>query len=481
MLFLVPEDWLRIGRQVAEVAVSQLWQGAAVAAGLAVCLRLAPRTRASHRFALWLAAFALVALLPLAPWLAGWFFAPAGSVAQGSIPVTHSAWFRLDERWGVAVLAVWAVLAAVRLAMLAAGAVRARKIWTSARPLEGEGNLLSEPLPGRARVEICQTSLLERPSVIGFLHPRILVPDWLAGKLSAGELRQIVLHEQEHLRRMDDWTNLGLKLATALLPLNPALLWMERRLDREREMATDEAVVRLTRAPRAYAACLASVAERRLEMRLGMGRQAALELGAWRRRPELAERILSLLRTKETVGPVGRTTLAGTLALAMMAAAVLLVHAPQLVAFAPAVRAAQPVGSGPVYAAVETPRAVLSRPKIAVQRHLAQQAAEPAAEVALSEEPANLEGVVPVLAELHSAGAEAESGGWVVLAVFEQRVSVTPKPGVETDFAPDDAAAVRQKAAPVARHRAKAAVQRQLIWQLLPVAPGREGWVAMAL
>ncbi len=52
-----------------------------------------------------------------------------------------------------------------------------------------------------------------------------------------------------------------------LFPLNPALAWMERRLCREREMACDEGVVRSTQAPRAYAACLASLAERRLERR----------------------------------------------------------------------------------------------------------------------------------------------------------------------------------------------------------------------
>ena len=115
------------------------------------------------------------------------------------------------------------------------------------------------------RVTLCTTEMLDRPSVIGFLAPRILIPAWLLARLTAGELEQIVLHEAEHLRRGDDWTNLAQKLWLAAFPLNPALAWMEHRLCQQREMACDEGVVRITNAPRAYAACLASLAERGLE------------------------------------------------------------------------------------------------------------------------------------------------------------------------------------------------------------------------
>ena len=151
---------------------------------------------------------------------------------------------------------------------------------------------------GRDAVEVCTTTTLQRPSVIGFLKPRILVPDWLFGRLTQGELEQIMLHESEHLRRRDDWTNLAQKLCLVLFPLNPALVWIERRLCREREMACDDAVIRVTRAPRAYAACLASLAERGLERRV-----EALSLGAWQRRPELVHRVHSILRGKGGLSP----------------------------------------------------------------------------------------------------------------------------------------------------------------------------------
>ena len=58
-------------------------------------------------------------------------------------------------------------------------------------------------------------------------------------------------------------------------------------------MACDDGVIRVTRAPRAYAACLASLAERGLQRRA-----EALSLGAWQRRPELVHRVHSILRAQ---------------------------------------------------------------------------------------------------------------------------------------------------------------------------------------
>jgi beta-lactamase regulating signal transducer with metallopeptidase domain len=66
--------------------------------------------------------------------------------------------------------------------------------------------------------------------VFGFLHPRILIPPALLERLTSPELQQVVLHEMEHLRRRDDWTNLLQKMGLVLFPLNPVLLWVERRL-----------------------------------------------------------------------------------------------------------------------------------------------------------------------------------------------------------------------------------------------------------
>jgi hypothetical protein len=204
-------------------------------------------------------------------------------------------------------------------------------LWKAARPVEVSDVLTTALKNVRGgRISLCTTEMLDRPSVIGFLAPRILIPTWLMARLTAGELEQIVLHEAEHLRRGDDWTNLAQKLWLIAFPLNPALAWMEHRLCQQREMACDEGVVRITNAPRAYAACLASLAERGLDRRA-----EALSLGAWHRRSELVHRVHGILSRKRGLNNAAAGALLGAVGCALVAGSVEMARVPQIVAFVP--------------------------------------------------------------------------------------------------------------------------------------------------
>ena len=333
------------------VFVAALWQGAVVAGGLALCVRLAPRVSAADRFRAWSAGFAALVALPFLPFLMAALRAGAGTASQGADGPMTRAWLDLDPRWTLAIAAVWVLVALVRVAYLAVHSLGLRRLWKRAAPIEiseaGPDPVTVAFLarlkscPGTQRIQVCTTRELDRPSVIGFFRPRILIPEWLLGKLTPGELEQVVLHETEHLHRRDDWTNLLQKLALAVFPLHPALAWMERRLCREREMACDEAVVRATEKPRSYAACLTSLAERGMERELARragARVEALSLGAWRRRPELAERVHRILRLGPGLQPAAAGALLGLVGCGLLLGSVELARSPQVVAFVRPVR-----------------------------------------------------------------------------------------------------------------------------------------------
>ena len=324
--------WRAFSQFAAALALTAVWQGAAVALGLALCLRLAPRCAARHRFALWGAGFAVLVALEILPFLWHWLPAQALSSAAPLAAPAHP-WLQLSSTWGLVIAALWLAASFYRAADLAIHSVKLRQLWRTAEPVQIDPASLPRSIGRLALrpIQICTTRQLERPSVIGFFAPRILIPDWLFPRLTAGELDQIVLHETEHLRRCDDWTNLLQKLCLALFPLNPGLAWIERRLCREREMACDDGVVGITRAPRAYAACLASLAERGLQRRAG-----ALSLGAWQARPELVRRVHSILRCKRALSPAAARTVLGAIACILLAGATALARCPRLVAFAPA-------------------------------------------------------------------------------------------------------------------------------------------------
>jgi hypothetical protein len=173
---------------------------------------------------------------------------------------------------------------------------------------------------------------VQRPSVLGFLHPRILLPHGLLERLTAEELEQVVRHEMEHMRRGDDWTNLLQKIALMIFPLNPVLLWVEHRLCAERELACDDSVLRSSCGRKAYAICLTRLAEHSM-LRRGL----SLALGAWERQPELVRRVHRILRRpSESMGRRQTLALAGSVIAGVLACAAGLARSPQLVGFSDA-------------------------------------------------------------------------------------------------------------------------------------------------
>ena len=460
-----------LAQTAAPVAVAALWQGLAVAVVLALGLRLVPRITAAQRFAVWATGFAAAAALPFAPMLTAHFAAAHPADLPAATP---GAFLQLDPRWSLAIAALWLAASLWRVADLLVHTVRLRSLWHAARPVD-----VPHTAAGR-RFEVCVTDRVDRPSVIGFFAPRILIPDWLLARLTHVELDQIVLHEAEHLSRRDDWTNLAQKLALVAFPLSPALWWMDRRLAREREMACDEGVVRITRAPRAYAACLASLAERGLAHRT-----EALSLAAWQRRPELVERVHCILRSRRALNPIAARMLFGGLVCGLLVVSFELAQCPQLVAFVPAQPATalaavqhQPAANtldDAVYG--ERPRTAQRPAKAVIPAHIstAPHTAARTADVPASE-PADQ------LAQLRHPATEAQQ--WIVFTAWEQVETVQPSSQVTADY-DGTADAVIHPATPAGRIRVT-----QLILRVLPpnsrasqptAVPLGNGWFAIQL
>jgi hypothetical protein len=187
---------------------------------------------------------------------------------------------------------------------------------------------------------------VDRPSVIGFLAPKIVVPGWLLEKLTRAELEQIVQHELGHLRRRDDWMNLLQKLALVVFPWNPALAWVERRLCSERELACDDAVLREISSATAYASCLTAVAEYRLGRQRGTA-IGSLALGALGRQSELSRRVERILRRGAGMSPWQTRTAMGLAVLTVVSGATELSRCRDVVGFAaPEMAQVRPITNG---------------------------------------------------------------------------------------------------------------------------------------
>jgi beta-lactamase regulating signal transducer with metallopeptidase domain len=301
-----------IADTLAKVWIAGLWQGVLFVLLGAVLLQLLPRAAAAFRHGVLIALFALSVALP---WLS---FHPAASTGHA---------LRLAPWMAVGIAACWGIGFSFRAVTLFIAWQHLRSVRHNAVPFPIETIQFHHlPLDGRRLPRICTSSAVDSPLIVGFFRPVLLLPEWLAPTLGAEELRQIVLHEFEHLRRGDDWCNLLLHVALTLFPLNPALLWFNRRIGVQRELACDAAVVAATTRPIDYAASLARIAEQRLRRNT-----LRLALAAWGRQSELTTRVHALLEQPRSWSPRHRSLAGGGVAATLFASVLGLAHVPQLV------------------------------------------------------------------------------------------------------------------------------------------------------
>ncbi|MFY9553948.1 MAG: M56 family metallopeptidase [Blastocatellia bacterium] len=92
-------------------------------------------------------------------------------------------------------------------------------------------------------VQLCESALVEVPTVIGWLRPVILVPVSALTGLSADQLVALLAHELAHVRRHDYLVNLLQTTIETLLFYHPAVWWVSAQVRQEREHCCDDLAV----------------------------------------------------------------------------------------------------------------------------------------------------------------------------------------------------------------------------------------------
>jgi beta-lactamase regulating signal transducer with metallopeptidase domain len=252
------------------IILTWLWQGVLLAAAIGVALRLVPRASADTRHAAWWTALAAILGIPLA--LVAVRAMPAGPAAAN---LSSGA-----VGWGAIVLPaapVWAdvVVAAAWTLMAAAGLLRVARRLRAARGLarrsspfeahrEARLPLWSRtPAAARRGAQLRVSDAIDGACALGFRRPVIVVGRRLVETLDDASLDLIVLHEQAHVARRDDVLQVVQACVLAVAGWHPAVWWVSRRIDLEREAACDDYVIARTAAARQYASALLHAAAAR--------------------------------------------------------------------------------------------------------------------------------------------------------------------------------------------------------------------------
>jgi len=169
--------------------------------------------------------------------------AEAATIA--SLAVRASQWVRPALPWvvccwtvGTLALAIWRLGGWIGLRRLC-------RLGTS--PASQPAGQMLQRLVTRLRihraVQLLESTLVEVPTVVGWLRPVILLPASILAELPAEQLELILAHELAHVRRHDFLLNLLQTAIETLLFYHPAVWWVSGRIRVEREACCDDLAV----------------------------------------------------------------------------------------------------------------------------------------------------------------------------------------------------------------------------------------------
>jgi bla regulator protein blaR1 len=170
---------------------------------------------------------------------------------------------------------LWLAGLTLQLLRVALAWQRARDLTTAHREpvdpdVQATVNELHESMPVRRPVSAWTSARAAVPMVVGWRRPMILLPAAAVHELTGSQLRMILVHELEHVRRRDDLINLAQVIADTLAFHHPVSRWLSRRLRAEREYCCDDVAVAASGDAAGYARALALLDERRVDQRLAV-------------------------------------------------------------------------------------------------------------------------------------------------------------------------------------------------------------------
>jgi TonB family protein len=255
-----------------------IWQGAIVGVSLSLALFGLRRRSPNSRYIISCVALAVLALMPLVTtWLLYSRPAPARSgaaaanvsqvisAAAAPLQFRQTLWLNWLRVWALQLWSVGVLMFSMRLILGYKHAFTLRRRGSPAgESVIGVVTRLTKIMGVRRKVRALMSSMVESPSVVGWLRPVILLPPATLMGLTSLQLEAIIAHEIAHIRRYDYLVNMVQMLVETLLFYHPAVWWTSKRIRLERELCCDDLAVRFCGNPLRYAKALTRLERLRL-------------------------------------------------------------------------------------------------------------------------------------------------------------------------------------------------------------------------
>ena len=175
---------------------------------------------------------------------------------------------RLLRPWVPGVTMLWCCGVVLMSMRLCVAWLQVERLKNTAVPTADGSKLqlldnLSERLGVNRAVRLLESSLVEVPTVIGWLKPVILLPIATVNSLTVSQLEAILAHELAHIRRADYVVNLLQSAIETLLFYHPAVWWISSSIRQEREHCCDDLAASISGDKAGYVAALVRMEELR--------------------------------------------------------------------------------------------------------------------------------------------------------------------------------------------------------------------------
>lgn len=155
---------------------------------------------------------------------------------------------QISSVFGMVLLLIWIVGMIGMAVLLFRAQLRLKQLEKSSLPLEDKRGreIYKECLAQmgiRKNIPVYCTAFLKSPVTAGIIHPKIFLPFSAVSALCEKEIGYIFLHELQHNKRRDNLINLIMHLALVVYWFNPAMWYVVKQMECDREIACDEAVL----------------------------------------------------------------------------------------------------------------------------------------------------------------------------------------------------------------------------------------------
>jgi uncharacterized protein (TIGR03435 family) len=282
-----------LAQAVSAALIHFIWQGVLVGVLLSVALAVLRGRSPAARYLVSCAALAVLVVAPAATALLALFRAVPPDVRAASMvtnlralivpqpmlsiwmnpEVPSALWLAQVQLWALPVWSAGVLLFSLRLVW---GCTQALALGRGGEPADHSMCAIVAAVAARMGVKrpvrVRISTLVDGPSVLGWLRPLMLLTPAAAIGLTPAQLEAVIAHELAHIKRWDYLVNVFQIVAETLFFYHPAVWWMSHRIRVERELCCDDLAIRACGDPVCYARALTVLERQRIEVpALAMG------------------------------------------------------------------------------------------------------------------------------------------------------------------------------------------------------------------